>query len=117
HYLHPDVINQMIERSDGISLSGQRKHLAILFADIINFTARAERTEPEELVALLNVYMTEMTDSILENKGVVDKLMGDGIMAFWGAPVALPNPAKSAVDCALAMLKRLEALRARDSRF
>jgi adenylate cyclase len=117
HYLHPDVISQMIERSDGISLSGQRKHLAILFADIINFTARAERTEPEELVALLNVYMTEMTDSILENKGVVDKLMGDGIMAFWGAPVALPNPAKSAVDCALAMLKRLDALRARDSRF
>jgi len=117
HYLHPDVINQMIERSNGISLSGERRHLAILFADIVNFTARAERTEPEELVALLNVYMTEMTDSILENKGVVDKLMGDGIMAFWGAPVPLPNPARSAIDCAIAMLKRLDALRARDSRF
>ena len=87
HYLHPDVIEQMAERPDGIRLSGQRRHLAILFADIVNFTARAERMQPEALVELLNVYMTEMTDAILENEGVVDKLMGDGIMAFWGAPL------------------------------
>ncbi|HVN28742.1 MAG TPA: adenylate/guanylate cyclase domain-containing protein, partial [Candidatus Binataceae bacterium] len=117
HYLHPDVIKQMFERSDGPSLNGQRKHLAILFADIVNFTSRAEQTEPEALVDLLNVYMTEMTDSILAHQGVVDKLMGDGIMAFWGAPVALPNAAKSAIDCAIAMLERLEDLRARDARF
>jgi adenylate cyclase len=117
HYLHPDVINQMAERRDGISLSGQRRHLAILFADIVNFTSRAERMQPEALVELLNVYMTEMTDAILENAGVVDKLMGDGIMAFWGAPLDLPNPAKSAIDCALIMLQRLDALRARDPRF
>lgn len=117
HYLHPDVIEQMAERPDGIRLSGQRRHLAILFADIVNFTARAERMQPEALVDLLNAYMTEMTDAILENEGVVDKLMGDGIMAFWGAPLELPNPARSAIDCALIMLERLDALRARDPRF
>lgn len=117
HYLHPDVISQMTEVPNGIRLNGQRRHLAILFADIVNFTSRAERMEPEALVDLLNVYMTEMTDPILETAGVVDKLMGDGIMAFWGAPLQLPNPAKSAIECALAMLRRMEALRVRDPRF
>ena len=117
HYLHPDVITQMADDPDGIKLGGQRRHLAILFADIVNFTSRAERTEPEALVAMLDTYMTDMTDAIMDSRGVVDKLMGDGIMAFWGAPLELPNPAKAAIDCALTMLQRLDRLRVEDPRF
>ncbi len=117
HYLHPDVIAQMADDPEGIKLGGQRRHLAILFADIVNFTARAERTAPEALVEMLDTYMTDMTDAIMESRGVVDKLMGDGIMAFWGAPLDLPNPAKSAIDCALTMLQKLDQLRAEDPRF
>ncbi len=117
HYLHPDVITQMADAPDGIKLGGQRRHLAILFADIVNFTSRAERTAPEALVEMLDTYMTDMTDAIMESRGVVDKLMGDGIMAFWGAPLDLPNPAKSAIDCAQTMLQRLDQLRAEDPRF
>ena len=117
HYLHPDVVNQVIENADGLRLGGERRHLAILFADIVNFTARSERTEPEALVDLLDTYMTAMTDIIMASRGVVDKMMGDGIMAFWGAPLDLPNPARAGIDCAIAMLRRLDELHTMDARF
>jgi adenylate cyclase len=117
HYLHPDVISSVVDEPEGLRLGGERRHLSILFSDIMNFTSRAERSEPEELVALLNTYMTVMTNLVLESHGVVDKLMGDGLMAFWGAPNEVANPAGAAIDCGLAMLAELDALRRRDSRF
>jgi len=117
HYLDPDVIASVIDNPDGLKLGGERRHLSILFSDIVNFTSRAERTDPEPLVALLNTYMTAMTNLILQSGGVVDKLMGDGIMAFWGAPLALKNPAREALKCALRMMEELAALAQRDARF
>ncbi len=117
HYLHPDVLASVLDSAEGLKLGGERRHLAILFADIVSFTSRAERTEPEALVALLNTYMTVMTDLIMESRGVVDKLMGDGIMAFWGAPNELENPSRAALDCALQMLDKLYALQKNDPRF
>lgn len=116
-YLHPEVINQLVEHPEDLRLGGERYHLTIMFTDIVNFTSRAEKTPPEALVSLLNTYTTAMTDLILESHGVVDKLMGDGIMAFWGTPVEVPNAAKTAVDCGLAMLFRLNELRREDPRF
>jgi adenylate cyclase len=110
-YLHPAVIETLVRDPRALKLGGERRHLSILFADIKGFTSRAERTPPEELVAVLNTYMTAMIDVIMQSGGVVDKLMGDGIMAFWGAPASLPNPARSAVDCGLAMLGALDKLR------
>ena len=117
YYLHPDVIATVVDDPEGLKLGGERRHLAILFADIVGFTSRAEDRIPAELVTLLNVYMTRMTDIILESGGVVDKLMGDGIMAFWGAPNELENPSRSAIDAALQMLAALEVLRKEDERF
>jgi adenylate cyclase len=117
HYLHPDVIASLVDSRDGLKLGGERRHLSILFSDIVGFTTRAERSEAEPLVALLNDYTTVMTNLVLESGGVVDKLMGDGIMAFWGPPLNLPNPARKAVDCALRMLEELAAMAARDERF
>ncbi|HYL60952.1 MAG TPA: adenylate/guanylate cyclase domain-containing protein [Candidatus Acidoferrales bacterium] len=116
-YLHPDVLSSVLDSPEGLKLGGERRHLAIMFADIVSFTARAERTEPEDLVAMLNTYMTSMTDVVLESKGVVDKLMGDGIMAFWGAPNAIDNPSRAAVECALQMLANLRVLQRDDPRF
>src|SRR5205807_2213978 len=113
-YLHPSIIQSVVDHPGSLRLSGERRHLAILFADIIGFTSRAENSNPEQLVALLNIYMTIMTDQVMQSGGVVDKLMGDGIMAFWGAPVESPNPARAAIDCALAMLKDLDQLKQRD---
>ena len=117
HYLDPDVIASVVDNPTGLKLGGERRHLSILFSDIVNFTSRAERTDPEPLVALLNTYMTVMTNLILQSGGVVDKLMGDGIMAFWGAPLALENPAREAIKCALRMMEELAALAKRDERF
>jgi adenylate cyclase len=117
HYLDPDVIASVVDNASGLKLGGERRHLSIMFSDIIGFTSRAERTDPEPLVALLNTYMTVMTHLVLQSGGVVDKLMGDGIMAFWGAPLASANPARDAVSCALRMTQELEALAKRDERF
>jgi adenylate cyclase len=117
HYLNPDVITSVLDSPQGLKLGGELRHLAILFADIVSFTKRAERTSPEDLVALLNTYMTSMIDVIFKTGGVVDKLMGDGIMAFWGAPNVLENPSRSAIDCALKMLANLRDLQTNDPRF
>jgi len=117
HYLHPQVIESILDKPDTVKLGGELRHLSILFADIINYTARAEREKPEDLVALLNAYMTTMTDLILRSGGVVDKIRGDGVMAFWGAPAEVPNPSRLAIDCALGMLEELKLLRSRDPRF
>jgi len=116
-YLNPDVVASVVDDPAGLRLGGQRRQLSILFADIVGFTSRAERSEPEPLVAMLNTYMTVMTNVIFANAGVVDKLMGDGIMAFWGAPVLVANPARKAVECAIKMLEELKALAIRDDRF
>ena len=117
HYLHPQVIESILDRPGTVKLGGELRHLSILFADIVNYTARAEREKPEDLVALLNVYLTAMTDLIMNSGGVVDKIRGDGVMAFWGAPVQVPNPSRLAIDCALAMLDELNLLKNRDQRF
>jgi adenylate cyclase len=117
HYLNPDVITSLLDSPEGLKLGGERRHLAILFADIVSFTKRAEKTTPEDLLALLNTYMTSMIDVIFKTGGVVDKLMGDGIMAFWGAPNDLENPSRSAIDCALKMLENLHGLQTNDPRF
>jgi adenylate cyclase len=117
HYLHPDIIASLVEQPQGLKLGGERRVLTILFADIVNYTGLSEKTDPAALVALLNDYMTKMTDLILESGGIVDKIRGDGIMAFWGAPVEVPNHAGAAIDSALSMLVELAKLRNNDPRF
>ncbi len=117
HYLHPDVIAMVLDQRDGLKLGGERRHMSILFADIGNYTGLSERTDPVALVALLNDYMTKMTDRIMESGGVVVKIRGDGIMAFWGAPLEVANHARAAIDVGLAMLAELEAMREHDPRF
>ncbi len=117
HYLHPEVISSVVENPGRLKLGGERRVITILFADIVNYTGLSERTDPAALVAMLNDYMTKMTDLIMESGGVVDKIRGDGIMAFWGAPAELPNHARAAVDSALAMLGELKTLNDNDPRF
>ncbi len=117
HYLHPSVIAAIVQNPKALKTGGERKVVSILFADIVNYTGLSERTDPEALVALLNDYMTKMTDLILQSDGVVDKIRGDGIMAFWGAPIDVANHARAAIDAAIGMLAELNALKERDQRF
>ncbi len=97
-----------------IALGGERKNVAIFFSDIRNFTAISEKLEPEEVVEFLNEYMTRMVNCVNETKGVVDKYIGDAIMAVWGAPVSSGNDTENAVNAALAM--RQELLRFNEGR-
>ncbi len=90
-----------------IALGGERKNVAIFFSDIRNFTAISEKLEPEEVVEFLNEYMTRMVNCVNETKGVVDKYIGDAIMAVWGAPVSTGNDTENAINAALAMRQEL----------
>ena len=84
--------------------------MTALFSDVAGFTSISERLEPEELVELLNKYLTAMTDVIFEYGGYLDKYMGDGIMAFWNGLLKQPNHAEQACRCALKSMRRLKEL-------
>lgn len=88
---------------DEIKLGGERKDVAIFFSDIRNFTSISEKLEPEEVVEFLNDYMTRMVNCVNSTQGVVDKFIGDAIMAIWGAPVSHGNDTENAVNSALMM--------------
>jgi len=106
-YLAPEYIEQVADDPDKLKLGGEEKELTIFFSDIRSFSSLAEKMPPGELVLLLNEYFTAMTDIIMQSGGVVDKYIGDAIMAFWGAPLENKNHAQSAVGASLAMAKKL----------
>lgn len=96
-----------------ISLGGSRRECSIFFSDIRNFTATSEDMEPESVVEFLNEYMTEMVSCVNANRGVVDKFIGDSIMAIWGAISTTENDTERAIDTALMMRKKLIQLNER----
>ncbi|MGO9607118.1 MAG: adenylate/guanylate cyclase domain-containing protein [Candidatus Binataceae bacterium] len=117
HYVDPKIIEKVLADPDGLELGGELRHVTVLFADIVDFTKRTEHTPPKDMVSILNTYMGAMIEVVIQHEGVVDKLMGDAVMAFWGAPLRTTHGALSAVNCALAMLDGLDRLRGSDSRF
>ncbi|MEN9649491.1 MAG: hypothetical protein RL094_458 [Candidatus Parcubacteria bacterium] len=112
YYLMPEVIKEIMENPKKLSLGGEKKKLTILFSDIRGFTALSEKLTAEELVHIINQYFTRMSDSIMEHRGLVDKYIGDAIMAFWGAPIANESQAADACLTALAMSAQLKSLNA-----
>ncbi|MBI4457984.1 adenylate/guanylate cyclase domain-containing protein [Candidatus Uhrbacteria bacterium] len=110
-YLAPQVIDKLVSGEAKLELGGVKTELTILFSDIRGFTAISEKLSPEALVALLNEYLTAMTDIVLETEGVVDKYIGDAIMAFWGAPILQPDHAVRAATTAARMRVRLTELK------
>ncbi|HKJ25880.1 MAG TPA: adenylate/guanylate cyclase domain-containing protein [Myxococcota bacterium] len=111
-YVPTDVVRELVELGDAARIGGERRTLTVLFTDIQGFTAIAEDKSPEELTRHLAVYFEEML-AIIDETGTVDKLVGDGIMAFWGAPYPDPHHARHAVEASLACLSRLDALNRR----
>ncbi len=99
-----------------VSLGGERKTATVLFSDIRGFTSMSEQMSPEEVVGFLNEYLTMMVDCVIEHGGVLDKFIGDAIMAVFGVPLSLGSveaDAAAAVACATAMGERLDALNAK----
>ncbi len=101
HYLSPAVIERIVADPDALRLGGERRELTIMFSDLAGFTSLSEGLDPEALTALLNDYLTGMTDIILEEGGTLDKYEGDAILAFWNAPLDQPDHAARACRAAV----------------
>ncbi|MDI6761587.1 MAG: adenylate/guanylate cyclase domain-containing protein [Thermodesulfobacteriota bacterium] len=110
NYATERVVNALIKNPGMTKLGGERREITVLFSDIRGFTTFSEKHTPEEVVAMLNEYLGEMTDIIFRWDGTLDKFVGDEIVAFWGAPISQENHAELAVKCALNMVKRLKEL-------
>lgn len=110
-YLSPTVIEQLLRNPERLKLGGERKMLSIFFSDLQGFTSISEGLDPETLTQLLNDFLSAMTDIIHAEGGTVDKYEGDAIIAFWNAPLDVPDHAIRVVQAALACQDRLAQLR------
>jgi adenylate cyclase len=106
-FLPEYVVKQMLENPDSFKLGGVNQTITILFADIRGFTRISEHAPPEKIVSLLNRYFSAMTDIIFAHGGTLDKYLGDGLMALFGAPTATPEDASNALNAAVAMQRRV----------
>jgi adenylate cyclase len=102
-YVPPELVDEMVKDPDSYSMEAVNKELTVMFCDMRNFTKVSESMEPLALQQLLNDLFTRLTFVIRANHGTIDKYMGDCVMAFWGAPVEIAEPAHFAVKCALEM--------------
>ncbi|HEX2055711.1 MAG TPA: adenylate/guanylate cyclase domain-containing protein [Nitrospiraceae bacterium] len=110
-YMSPEVVDEIMRNPEAIKLGGEKKEISIFFSDVAGFTTISERLSPEELVSLLNRYLSAMTDIIRSHRGNVNKYLGDGIMALFGAPLGEPNHATLACYAALESEAELARLR------
>lgn len=112
YYLTPQVIDELLAHPEKLTLGGEKREMTILFSDIADFTSISEKLSPVELTLLMNEYLTAMTNIITEHHGVVDKYIGDAIMAFWGAPLTDSQQALHACESAHHMMQELTKLNA-----
>jgi adenylate cyclase len=111
-YVSPDLVEVIVKDPDRLRLGGERREITVLFSDIRAFTTISESLQPEDLVRLLNGYLSPMTRIILEERGTLDKYIGDAVMAIFNAPLDVANHAEHACRTAFRMLDRLTTLNA-----
>jgi adenylate cyclase len=109
-YVSESVVEQVTDRPDALELGGEKKRLTVLFSDVRGFTTYSEHLDPQEVVTFLNRFFDRLTEAVFEQDGTVDKFIGDGMMAFFGAPLELENHATRACAAALAMEQALKEL-------
>ena len=109
---HGSSVTESLMASDKLETGGVRKHVVVLFSDVRDFTAISERSTPEQVVSMLNEYFSIMVRIVLQNGGIVDKFIGDAMMAIWGAPSTTGNDAQVALKACLEMRKALGELNA-----
>lgn len=109
-YVSPAVVDEILKSDENLKLGGRRQRMSVFFSDVRGFTTISEKLAPEELSRVLNLYLTPMTEIVFENKGTLDKYIGDAIMAFFGAPITDENHAEQACRTALQSLEKLKDL-------
>lgn len=109
-YVSPDVVDILVNNPGMSSMAPVRRELTIFFSDIASWTTLAERLGTEGIGKFLATYLKEMTDILQANRATIDKYLGDGIMAFWGAPIADPDHARHAVEAVIEMQQALERM-------
>jgi len=109
-YVPPELVDKMAEDPEQYSMEGKREDLTVLFCDVRGFTTISETLDPQSLSAYINEYLTAMSMVIRDNRGTLDKYIGDAIMAFWGAPVADSGHHRNGVITAMQMQKKALAL-------
>ncbi len=110
-YLDQHVIEQVLNNQQMLRLGGEKRELTVLFSDIRGFTSFSEKMAPAEVVHFLNQYFEKMQGIIFHNKGTLDKLIGDAVMCFWGAPLPMKDHPLRGVTTALEMIQAVEDLR------
>jgi class 3 adenylate cyclase len=106
NYLAPQVVRAITSGGSTFAMANARKQLTMLFADIRGFTAFSDAAEPEEVIGLLNTYLSKMTDLVFMYEGTLDKFLGDGMLVFFNDPVPQPDHAKRAVQMAMDMQEK-----------
>jgi len=112
-YVPPELVDHMSLDPSRYGMQGRNAELSVMFADLRGFTALSETMDPTDLAALINEFLSEMTEIVRRHGGTLDKYVGDAVMAFWGAPVPDPLHARHAVEAALAMQAAMPALNRR----
>ena len=110
-YLAPDVVRELLKDDLSDRLEGRHRDITILFSDLRGFTSLSEKLGPAETGHLLNTYFDSMIPLVFKWKGTLDKLIGDAIMAFFGAPLEIEDHPEQAAGCALLMIEAINALR------
>ncbi|HSS66311.1 MAG TPA: adenylate/guanylate cyclase domain-containing protein, partial [Gammaproteobacteria bacterium] len=112
-YIPTELVRRLGDNPSGLNLEGEARELSVMFCDVHDFTSLSEDVEPRELAEMLNTLFNPISDIIYRHKGLIDKYMGDAVMAIWGAPVDDPHHAANAVGAAFEIQERLVDLRAR----
>jgi PAS domain S-box-containing protein len=107
-YVSGNIVDEILDDNSKSNLGGTLSDACVLFADIRGFTSFSEKTSASELVSILNKYFTEMIDIVYEYNGTLDKIIGDELMVLFGVPNNTEHDCQNAVDCAIAMFKRLD---------
>ena len=117
-YISPQIAKEIVSRADAgdLRLGGEQRDVSVFFADIRGFTTISERLSPEGLMQMLNTYLSVIADTVVQHDGIVNKFVGDNIMAVWNAPQSQPDHALLAVKAAWEAQQKLAELREKDNR-
>ena len=115
-YVTQEVVHRLMESRDGLELGGESRELSILMSDLRGFTALTSEMDPQQVIIFLNRYLGKMIEILMDHRGVIDEIVGDGILAFFGAPEPMEDHPVQAVACALRMQEAMTAINAANER-